>query len=75
MIFVLIGQIIVMWVCWECSYPSMLDWNRNLLSFHGVFQEAFHGLGMELEDPLDTVEEPNPISRDVKLHVMRLKVF
>lgn len=53
----------------------MLDWNRNLLSFHGVFQEAFHGLGMELEDPLDTVEEPNPISRDVKLHVMRLKVF
>ena len=36
----------------------MLDWNRNLLSFRGVFQEAFHGLGMELEDPLDTVEEP-----------------
>ena len=61
--------VIVMWVCWECSYPSMLDWNRNLLSFHGVFQEAFHGLGMELEDPLDTlksqIQEKNlPISWD-----------
>ena len=52
----------------------MLDWNRNLLSFHGVFQEAFHGLGMELEDPLDTLKSQIQFLEMV-FHVMRLKSF